>query len=82
MGLLSKKVPYTRDNFLLSACKFMASSQGNSKFMEFICLHGADYLPEITKVLPVDRLFYLFTKVFFHYFIVLPIHQSFSIYGS
>ena len=85
MGSLSKKVPYPRDNFLLSACQFMASSQGNGKFMEFVRLHGADrlYLLEITKVLPADTLFHLFAKVFFHQFVVLPIchHQSFPLYG-
>ena len=67
MSLLSKEVPYPRDNLLLSACQFTASSQGNGKFTEFIRLHGADYvyLPEITKVLPAETLFHLFTKVSF-----------------
>ena len=62
--MLSKKVPYPCDKFLLSACQFAASSQSNGKFMEFICLHGADYLPQIAKVLPADTLFHLFAKVF------------------
>ena len=44
MGSLSKKVPYPHDKFLLSACQFMASSQGNGKFMEFVRLHGADFI--------------------------------------
>ena len=66
MGSLSKKVPYPYDNFLLSKCQFMASSQGNGKFTEFVHLHGAElYLPEIAKVLPADTLFHLFAKVFF-----------------
>ena len=42
MGSLSKRVPYTHDNFQLSACQCMASSQGNGKFMEFVRLYGAD----------------------------------------
>ena len=48
----------------------MASSQGNGKFMEFVCLHRVDstYLPETAKVLPADILYHLFAKVF------LPIH--------
>ena len=46
----------------------MASNQGNGKFTEFVHLHGAEYLPEIAKVLPADTLFHLFAKVF------LPIH--------
>ena len=58
MGSLSKKVPYPRDNFLLSACQFMASSHGNGKFAEFICLHGAD---SISQKLPK---FYLLTHFF------------------
>ena len=62
--MLSKKVPYPHDNFLLSACQFTASSQSNGKFTEFVRLHGANYLPEIAKVLPTDTLFHLFTKVF------------------
>ena len=66
MGLLNKKVPYLHDNFLLSACQFTANSQGNGKFMEFVCLHG--YLLEITKILPAEALFHLFVKVF------LPTH--------
>ena len=64
MGSLSKKVPYPCDNFVLSACQFIASSKGNGKFMELVCLHGADYLSEIAKVLPADTLFHLFVKVF------------------
>ena len=64
MGLLSKKVPYLYDNFLLSACQFTASSQGNGKFTELVCLHRADSISqEIAKVLPVDTLFHLFAKV-------------------
>ena len=64
MGSLSKKVPYLHDNFLLSASQFTASSQGNGKFTEFVRLHGADYLPEVAKVLPADIRFHIFTKVF------------------
>ena len=62
MGSLSKKVPYPHDNFLLSACQFMASSQGNGKFMEFICLHGAD------SIFQKSPKFYLLT----HYFTYSP----------
>ena len=33
-----QKVPYPGDNFLLSACQFMASNQGNGKFSLFACM--------------------------------------------
>ena len=79
MGSLSKNVPYPRDNFLLSKCQFMASSQGNGKFTEFVCLHGANSISEklpkfyllahyftyLTKFV-ANLLFCPFTKVF-HY---------------
>ena len=95
MASLSKKVQYPCDNFLLGTCQFMASSQHNGKFTEFVRLHEADsslarqttrleltlYIPEITKILPDCTLFNLFAKVFFYQFIVLPIRQSFPLYS-
>ena len=62
MGLLSKKVPYSHGNFLLYACQFTASSQGNGKFTEFVHLHGADSIAQKSPK------FYLLT----HYFTYLP----------
>ena len=62
MGSLSEKVPYPCDNFLLSACQFTASSQGNGKFMECIRLHGADSISQKSPKI------YLLT----HYFTYLP----------
>ena len=87
MGLLNKKVPYPHENFLLSACQFTASSQGNGKFMEFVHLHGADsisqkspkfyqlmhYFTYSPKFFFANSLFCLFIKVFHH--------QSFPLYG-
>ena len=77
MGSLSKKVPYLSDNFLLIACRFMASSQGNVKFTEFIHLHGAD---SISQKLPKFYLlthYFTYSPKFFCQFVVLPIRQSF-----
>ena len=88
MGLLSKKMPYPRDNFLLSAWQFTASSQGNSKFTEFVRLHGADSISQKSpEVLPANTLFHLFTKVFFTNSLFCPFakvfhHQSFPLYGT
>ena len=62
MGSLSKKVPYLRDNFLLSACQFTASSQSNGIFTELVRLHGAD------SVSQKPPKFYLLT----HYFPYSP----------
>ena len=86
MGSLSKEVPYLRDNFLLSACQFTASSQGNGKFTEFVRLHGANYISQKSPVLPADTLFHLFTKVSFANLLFCPFakvfhDQSFPIYG-
>ena len=67
-------VPYPHDSFLLSAYQFTASSQGNGKFMEFICLHGADSFSQKSPNFYLLTLFHLFTKVFLpiHYFAHLP----------
>ena len=66
MGSLSKKVPYPRDNFLLSACQFMASSQGKGKFTDFVCLHGANSISQKSPkfYLLKHYVFHLFAKVF------------------
>ena len=81
MGLLSKKVPYPLDNFLLSACKITASSQGNGEFMEFICLHGADSISQKSPKFYLLTHYFTYSPKFFCQFVVLPIHQSFPLYG-
>ena len=68
MGSRNMKVSYPCDNFLLSACQFTASSQGNSKFTEFVCLHGANSISQKLPKFYLLTLFHLFAKVF------LPIH--------
>ena len=87
MGSLSKNVPHPHDNFLLSACQFTASSQGNGKFTEFVCLHKVDsifqkspkfylvthYLTYSPKFFFANSLFCPFAKVFHH--------QSFPLYS-
>ena len=87
MGSLSKKVTYICDNFLLSACQFTASSQGNGKFMEFVCLHGAD---SISQKLPKFYLlthYFTYSPKFFANSLFCPFpkifhHQSFPLYGT
>ena len=77
MGSLSKKLPYPCDSSLLSACQFMASSQGNSKFMEFICLHGADSISQKSPKFYLLTHYFTYLPKFFYQFVVLPIPQSF-----
>ena len=71
MGSLRKKVPYPRDNFLLSACQFIAVVKVTVNL----------------KVLPTHTLFHLFAKVFFANSLFCPFakvfhHQSFPLYGT
>ena len=77
MGLLSKKVPYPHDNFLLSACKFTAGSQGNSKFMELVCLHGADSISQKLPKFYTQFTYLVIRQSCICQFVVLPIRLSF-----
>ena len=77
MGLLSKKLPYPRDSFLLSACQFTASSQGNGKFMEFIHLHGADSISQKSPKFYLLTHYFTYLPKYICQFVVLPIRQSF-----
>ena len=81
MGSLSKKVPHPRDNFLLSACQFTASSQVISKFMEFVHLHGADSISQKSpKFYLLTHYFTYICQSFSRQFVFLPIHQSFPLH--
>ena len=55
----------------------MASSQGNGKFTEFICLHGADSVSQKSPKCYLMTHYFTYSPKFFCQFIVLPIHQSF-----
>ena len=77
MDSLSKKVPYPRDNFLLSPCQFTASSHGNSKFMEFVCLSGTDSISQESPKFYLLTHYFTYSPKFFRQFIVLYICQSF-----
>ena len=60
----------------------MASSKGNGKFTEFVCLHGANSISQKSTKFYLLTHYFTYSPKYFCQFIVLPICQSFPLYGT